>query len=71
VIATLRKLILGETWALPIGVALAVGVAAVLRAAAGDHGWWRDAGGFVLLGLVLVALLAAVGRPGRRSRSGG
>jgi hypothetical protein len=32
---------------------------------AGDHGWWRDAGGFVLLGLVVVALLAAAGRPRR------
>jgi hypothetical protein len=62
---TLRKLVLGETWVLPIGVALAVGAAAVLRAAAGDHGWWRDAGGFVLLGLVVVALLAAAGRPRR------
>ena len=65
-IATLRKLILGETWALPIGVALAVGLAAVLRWAAGEHGWWRSGGGFVLLGLVLVALLVAVGRPRRR-----
>jgi hypothetical protein len=63
VIRTLRKLILGETWVLPIGVALAVGVAALLRASAGDHGWWRSGGGFVLLGLVLVALLAAAGRP--------
>jgi uncharacterized membrane protein len=65
VIKTLRKLVLGETWTLPIGVAVAVGVAAVLRGLAGD-GWWRDAGGFVLLALILLALLAAVGRPGRR-----
>jgi hypothetical protein len=62
-LGTLRKLILGETWVLPIGVALAVGAAALLRVAAGDHGWWRSGGGFVLLGLVLVALLAAAGRP--------
>jgi hypothetical protein len=65
-IATLRKLVLGETWTLPIGVAVAVGAAGILRAVAGDHGWWHDAGGFVLLGLILLALLAAVGRPGRR-----
>jgi hypothetical protein len=65
-VQTLRKLILGETWVLPIGVALAVGAAAVLRAVAGDGGWWRSAGGFVLLGFVLVALLAAAGRPRRR-----
>ena len=65
-IATLRKLVLGETWTLPIGVAVAVGAAGILRAVAGDHGWWHDAGGFVLLGLIVLALLAAVGRPGRR-----
>jgi hypothetical protein len=60
-IATLRKLVLGETWTLPIGIGLAVGIAAVLRELGGD--WWREAGGFVLLALVLLALLAAVGRP--------
>jgi hypothetical protein len=63
---TLRKLVLGETWVLPIGVALAVGAAGLLRALAGDHGWWRDAGGFVLLALVLVALLAAARGPTSR-----
>lgn len=65
-IRTLRKLVLGETWTLPIGVAVAVGGAGVLSAVAGDAEWWRDGGGFVLLALVLVALLVAVGRPGRR-----
>jgi hypothetical protein len=60
---TLRKLILGETWVLPIGVAIAVGLAALLRGLAGEHGWWHDAGGFVLLGLVVAALLVAAGRP--------
>jgi hypothetical protein len=64
-IRTLRKLVLGETWVLPIGVAVAVGCAGVLRALAGDAGWWRDGGGFVLLALVLVALLVAAGRPRR------
>jgi hypothetical protein len=62
---TLRKLVLGETWTLPIGVALAVGACALLRSAAGADGWWRDGGGFVLLALVVAALLAAVGRPRR------
>jgi hypothetical protein len=67
-IRTVRKLVLGETWALPVGVAVAVGCAGVLRALAGDAAWWRDGGGFVLLGLVLVALLVAVGRPSRAGR---
>jgi uncharacterized membrane protein len=60
---TLRKLILGETWVLPICVALAVGTAGILRAVVGDHGWWRDAGGFVLLALVVACLLVAARRP--------
>jgi membrane protein YdbS with pleckstrin-like domain len=63
--STLRKLVLGETWVLPIGVALAVGIAGLLSAVAGDAAWWRDGGGFVLLALVVIALLVAVGRPTR------
>jgi membrane protein implicated in regulation of membrane protease activity len=62
-IATLRKLVFGETWTLPIGVAVAVGAAALLRELGGD--WWREGGGFVLLGLVVLTLLAAVRRPRR------
>ncbi|MEA2383081.1 MAG: hypothetical protein QOH72_3052 [Solirubrobacteraceae bacterium] len=57
---TLRKLVLGETWTLPIGIALAVGVAALLDAVTGSAAWWHDAGGFVLLVLLAVAFLAAL-----------
>ena len=60
---TLRKLVLGETWTLPLGVALAVGACAIVRIAAGPDGWWRSGGGFVLLALVVVALLASARRP--------
>jgi hypothetical protein len=65
-VRTLRKLVLGETWRLPIGVALAVAVAGALRIAAGPGGWWRPAGGFVLGALLVVALAAAVASPRRR-----
>ena len=58
----LRKLVLGETWTLPIGVVVAVGVAALLRLAAGEHGWWHEAGGFVLLALVVAALSLSLPR---------
>jgi hypothetical protein len=58
---TVRKLILGETWALPIGIFVAVGVAAVLSAAAGSADWWEDSGGFVLLALLAGAFLAGLG----------
>jgi membrane protein implicated in regulation of membrane protease activity len=57
---TLRKLILGETWTLPVGIALAVGVAALLDAAAGSAAWWHDAGGFILLALLALAFVAAL-----------
>ena len=46
-IAQLRKLVLGETWALPLGVALTLLAGLALDAA--GPGWWRSAGGFVLL----------------------
>jgi hypothetical protein len=52
----LRKLVLGETWTLPVGVALALGAAGIVRAVDGDDGWWHHAGGFILLGLVVLAL---------------
>jgi hypothetical protein len=58
---TLRKLVLGETWALPIGIAVAVGAAAIVSAVAGAAGWWASAGGFVLLGLLVGAFAVAVG----------
>ncbi|MFL5883662.1 MAG: hypothetical protein ACJ77M_01210 [Thermoleophilaceae bacterium] len=61
----LRKLILGETWTLPAAVAVALLAAGALRAATGPHGWWHDAGGFVLLALVLAGLALSL-RPARR-----
>ena len=65
---TLRKLVLGETWQLPVGVAGAVAVAAALRLAAGDEVWWRHSGGAVLAGLLGVALLTAVFGSVKRSK---
>jgi len=60
----LRKLVLGETWALPIGVAVTLVAGLVLEALEGDDAWWRHAGGFVLLLLVVAALSAALPRRG-------
>jgi hypothetical protein len=58
---TLRKLVLGETWALPIGIFVAVGLAAVVAAAAGSADWWEDSGGFVLLALLAAAFVGGLG----------
>jgi hypothetical protein len=65
-LAQLRKLILGETWSLPIGVGVALGTAALIRAITGPHGWWRHGGGYVLLGLVAVALTVSLAGALRR-----
>ena len=65
----LRKLVLGETWTLPLGVLLTLAVALLLDAVAGDTPVWRHAGGFLLLACVLTALavsLAPAWRPRRR-----
>jgi hypothetical protein len=56
----LRKLVLGETWSLPLGVGVALGAAGILRAADGHDGWWHHAGGFILLGLVALALTGSL-----------
>jgi hypothetical protein len=60
VIAQLRKLVLGETWALPLGVAITLLAGLALDAA--GPGWWRSAGGFVLLGGALATLAASLRR---------
>jgi hypothetical protein len=59
-----RKLVLGETWALPIGVALTLVAGIAGQALAGDEAWWRHAGGFVLLVLAIGALWSALPRRG-------
>ena len=56
----LRKLLLGETWALPVAVAVLVVAALVLRAVARDV--WDDAGGFLLLAGAVIALSCALPR---------
>lgn len=63
---TLKKLLLGETWLLPIGLAVAVGVSLLLRSLLG--GEWHDLGGFVLLAGVAAVLLLSVAYSSRGSR---
>jgi uncharacterized membrane protein SirB2 len=60
----LRKLVLGETVALPVGVALVVAAGLVLEAVAGS--WWASDGGFVLLFLVVAALAVSLAPAHRR-----
>jgi hypothetical protein len=61
----LRKLIFGETVALPVGVAMLLAAGLALRELAPS--WWPEAGGFILL-VLAVAVLAAALAPAHRRR---
>jgi membrane protein implicated in regulation of membrane protease activity len=61
---TLKKLLFGETWLLPIGIAAVIVVALVIRPLLGHV--WTDVGGFVLLAGVVAVLLTCVSRTARR-----
>jgi len=54
-LSSLRRLILGETWTIPLGVGAALLVAVLLRASV-TAGTWQTVGGFVLAGLVIATL---------------
>ena len=60
----LRKLVFGETVALPVGVGLLLALGLGLREVGGD--FWEDDGGFVLLALVVVVLAASLAPAHRR-----
>jgi hypothetical protein len=60
---TLKKLLFGETWLLPIGIAAVVIVALIVRPL--DRHVWSDVGGFVLLAGVVTVLLTCVNRTAR------
>ena len=62
---TLKKLMFGETWLLPAGIAIVIAAADLLvRPAVATA--WPHVGGFLMLAGVLVVLLASVARAGRR-----
>jgi hypothetical protein len=62
---TLRKLVLGETWALPATVALALAAASGLRLLVGPGGWWADTGGWLMLLMLATGFAVAVRRSAR------
>jgi hypothetical protein len=55
VLRSLRQLILGETWTIPLGVGAALALAVLIRAAL-PEGAWQAAGGFTLAALLVAAL---------------
>ena len=64
VLRTLRKLVLGETWTLPLGVLALLLAGVALRAL--DAELWRKAGGVALLAGVVAVLVTAVAAGTRR-----
>jgi hypothetical protein len=65
-LGSLRGLIFGETWTIPLGVGAALVIIALIRAWLPEAAW-RSAGGFCLVALVLAALAYSLWRdPGGR-----
>jgi hypothetical protein len=62
-LSSLRRLVFGETWTIPLGVGTALAVAELMRATLPD-GVWTSAGGFGLAVLVIAALAYSLRRPG-------
>jgi hypothetical protein len=60
---TLKKLVLGETWLLPLGVAVVVGGSALVRPLLGAD--WHHVGGLIILAGIVALLLVTVARDGR------
>ena len=60
----LKKLILGETWFLPLGIAATLAVAGLIESLPGDD--WPHVGGPLLLAAVVAVLLVSVARSARR-----
>jgi hypothetical protein len=52
---SLRSLVFGETWTVPIGVGTALVTALLVRSALPDRSW-TQAGGFVIAALVVATL---------------
>ena len=58
-VRSLRHLILGETWTLPLGVGVTLVLALLLRVAL-PGGAWQAVGGFAVAALLVVALASSL-----------
>jgi hypothetical protein len=56
---SLRSLLLGETWTIPIGVGVSLLIAAALHSVLPAH-VWHEGGGFMLAALVATTLAVAL-----------
>jgi hypothetical protein len=56
---SLRSLVFGETWTIPLGVVTAIVISVALRSALSVH-TWGECGGFALAALVAATLALAL-----------
>jgi hypothetical protein len=56
VLRSFRKLLLGETWSIPLGIAAALGVSLLARDVLAP-GTWASLGGLILAALIVATLL--------------
>jgi hypothetical protein len=61
-LGSLRRLVFGETWTIPLGVGTALALAELMRTTLPDS-VWTSAGGFGLAVLVIAALVFSLRRP--------
>jgi hypothetical protein len=61
VLSSLRRVLLGETWTIPLGVGAALGLAVAIRASLPETAW-EAAGGFCLAAFVLTTLVYSLRR---------
>jgi hypothetical protein len=66
-VGSLRHLILGETWTIPVGVGVAIALAELLRASL-PQAEWETVGGFCLAAFVLATLALSLRRALARRR---
>lgn len=64
VLTSLRRLIFGETWMIPLGVGAALVLALLMRAAVPETAW-ETAGGFCLAASIVAALAYSLRRAPR------
>jgi hypothetical protein len=63
VLRSLRSLVFGETWTVPLGVGASLVVAFLVRGVLPDH-VWTEAGGFVIAAVAVATLAVSLRRPG-------
>jgi hypothetical protein len=65
-LGSLRRLLLGETWTIPLGIAAALALAILVRSLL-PRADWQTIGGFVLAGALIVTLIGSLGRDHARA----